>query len=118
MSEKTKDDICKKETGQLASVKPTLGIPECLDAEAHKQDLIEQREKRNMNYSEPTVATPDEVYTPSRDDTYADRMKEEQDLSEEYAITEMEAMREPQKIGKPSPTPAIENEDEIPSEDD
>jgi hypothetical protein len=45
-------------------------------------------------------------------------MKEEQDLSEEYAITEMEAMREPQKIGKPSPTPAIENEDEIPSEDD
>jgi hypothetical protein len=30
----------------------------------------------------------------------------------------MNAIKEPQKIGKPSPTPVIENEDEIPSEDD
>jgi len=88
MTENKKDDICKKETGQLASVKPTLGIPECLDAEAHKQDLIEQREKRNMNYSEPTVAKPTDVYTPSRDDTDADGMKEEQDLTDEYPMVE------------------------------
>ncbi|MGA3110584.1 MAG: hypothetical protein ABSE15_00945 [Candidatus Bathyarchaeia archaeon] len=81
----SEDDICKKKTGQLASALPTKST---FDAEVHKQDLIEQREKRNMNYSEPTVAKPSEVYVPSKNDSDADGMKEEQDLSEEYAIKE------------------------------
>jgi len=85
MSEKTKDDICKKETGQLASALPTKST---LDAIEHEKDLDQQREKRNMNYSEPTVAKPTDVYTPSRDDTDADGMKEEQDLTDEYPMVE------------------------------
>ena len=85
MTENKKDDICKKETGQLASALPTKST---LDAIEHEKDLEQQREKRNMNYSEPTVAKPTDVYTPSRDDTDADGMKEEQDLTDEYPMVE------------------------------
>ncbi|MGD0644105.1 MAG: hypothetical protein ABSA75_04300 [Candidatus Bathyarchaeia archaeon] len=47
-----------------------------------------------------------------------DGNKAEQDLSEEYPVEEMESIREPQKIGKPAPTPVIEDEDDMPSEDE
>ena len=98
---------------------PTMST---LDALVHERDLETQRQKRKDS----TVEVKADAYTPSRNDMVplgADKStvngyKTEQNLSDEYVMEELEALKEPQKIGKPSPTPVIENEDEIPSEDD
>lgn len=105
MSEKAKELICKKETGHLATPEPSKFT---IDAEQHKQDIIDAREKRNMNYSEPTVAKPSEVYTPSKGDINADGQKKTLDVSGEYDIKE--GLPKPkQKLGKnPSPVPVID----------
>jgi hypothetical protein len=93
-SEKAKENICKKDTGRLAVPEPTEPT---LDALKHGQEVIDNREARNMDYSEPTVAT--DAYVPSKDDIEADGNKEEVDLSGEYAIAEGKAQAS-RKAGK------------------
>jgi hypothetical protein len=99
------DDICKKEMGRLASPEEPKTT---LDAEIHKQQLTDAREARNVDYSEPTVAKPSEVYTPSRNDTDADGMKEAQDVDAEYSMN-----IKPTTIGKKASTPVIDEVDHV-----
>ena len=84
-----------------------------LDAVEHEQDLEAQRQKRKDSAIE--IANP---ANDARKFGTDNGFKAEQDVSEEYPIAEMSTLKEPQKIGKPSPTPVIEEEDEMPSEDD
>ena len=65
----------KEEKPQATIGKPTLTFPDMLDAEKHKQNLIDQREKRNMAYNEPTVSKPSEVYVPSKEGKEGNGMK-------------------------------------------
>jgi hypothetical protein len=100
--------MSKKEEKRQATIgKPTLTFPDMLDAEKHKQDLIDQREKRNMAYNEPTVAKSTEVYVPSKDSTNGDGMKKTgkealpSDIKgDEYPFTEAKKQLE-KKAGKP-----------------
>ena len=108
--ENKKDEITKKLTGQLASALPTKST---LDAIEHEQDLENQRQKR----ADSSIIIDNPANT-ARKSASDDGDKTEQNLSDDYVMEELEALKEPQKIGKPSPTPVIENEDENPSEDD
>ena len=88
-SEKAKEEICKKDTGRLAKPADT---DVTLDALAHGQQVIDNREARNMDYSETTINT--NSYVPSKDDiegNFGDGNKEEKDVSDEYAVKEGKA---------------------------
>ena len=85
MSERAKENICKKDTGRLAVPEPSLPT---FDAFKHRDEIIANREARNMAYSSPIVSTPEEVYTPSKSDSNATGMKAEQSVDDEYAIAE------------------------------
>lgn len=75
-----KDDICKKETGQLASANPTHAT---LDAVEHEQDLEAQRLKRKDSAVE--IANPANDARKSASDNGD---KTEQDISSEYPMVE------------------------------
>jgi hypothetical protein len=95
MSEK--DDICKsdpKKPNDIAGTKPTLDPEQAKkNREAHINSFIE--------YSEPTLATEDEVYTPSKDAEAQDGDKREYSVEDEcedgedYPITEAKKQKEP-----------------------
>jgi hypothetical protein len=104
MSEKAKEEICKKETGQLASPK----LPKTTsDAEIHKQELIDAREARNVDYVE--IDNPANTARKGNSDTgnFA-----KQDVSGEYAVKEANAMvgKKVKQSDNVAPTPVI-NED-------
>ena len=83
-----------------------------LNAEEHAQDLMNQRKKR----ADSSIIIDNPANDARKNATDDGAKADGEDLG--YPMSEMEALKEPQKIGKPSPTPVIENEDEIPSEND
>lgn len=103
------ENICKKETGTAFAIAPTQAT---LDAKIHAEDLMNQRANRANSAVE--IVNPANVRRLTNEDD-GDKSDGE-DLG--YPMEELEALKEPQKIGKPAPTPVIEDENEMPSEDD
>ena len=103
----SENDICKKDTGRLA--KPEDSEP-TLDALKHAQEIIDNREARNVDYSEPTVNT--DSYTPSKSDVDATgNLESDLDIEDNYPQDEAFEMIERSKLkisNKPSPTPIID----------